>query len=612
MCGINGFTGPHDEVLLHAMNEKTAHRGPDGSATFIHQGISMGHNRLAIIDPLTRSDQPMTDVSGRYTIVYNGEIYNFRELKKELEAQYTFQTTSDTEVLLAGYAAWGAALFDKLNGIFALAIWDVDTKQLVLARDGAGVKPLYMARHGNRLVFSSEIQAMFVHDIPRTVNASDVDLYMRILFKPGPETFFSALEQVPPGHVATVKDGAEVSLKRFYTPSYHSYPSPVSYREAILGVRAEVERAVVRQLISDKPLGVFLSGGLDSSIVLALAASQRPALDAFTACYRELGDDAAETRFNADAVLAAQTATRYGARHHLVEIRPSDVAALLERGVQHLGTPVSSATMVAQLAVAAYAKQHVDVVLTGNGGDEVFGGYERYRFAEVARLLDQAPFLRSTFQKMPGIKKFADAPGAARIERFMFQNQSILNHFLANADGVARARHTVETHLNSFPERAPFTQKMLWFDRESWLVDHALIRSDRASMAYGVEERVPLLDRALLDYVEPLPLSYKVGLLGTKRLLRDAFKAQVGTLAKEPKRGWFSPGTKWLRRGSLHTLAKEALSPSYYAGTKDLFAWDRVQRSFEAHAAGRGYALTPLWAILTFQLWAKAYSIELQ
>ncbi|MEK7613561.1 MAG: asparagine synthase (glutamine-hydrolyzing) [Patescibacteria group bacterium] len=607
MCAINGFTGENSLSLIDKMNAATVHRGPDGTKTFLKNGITLGHNRLAILDPRARADQPMTDVSGRYTIVFNGEIYNFKELKKRFPYPYT--TTSDTEVILAGYAHLGKKIFKELNGIFGLALWDKETQTLLLARDGVGVKPLYYTQHKNRFIFSSELLGIYEHDIPRHFSLSALNIYLRLLYVPGPDTFVHNVFQVPPGHIITISKNGSPVLEKFIQETRSEYSTRITFKEACVATRKHVTDAVERQLISDKPLGLFLSGGVDSSIILAVASQIRGPLDTFSIDFSGLGDTKGQERFNADALLATQTARRFGARHQTVTLPIEETGNLLEGVIAHLGTPISSPTELSQFALSRVAKKKVDVVLTGDGGDEIFGGYRRYQLALLGDLFDRVAPLRSILSKIPQTKKIADAPNAERIARFMFVKENFLQPLVTFPLSLSQSLSCVDGLLAD-AKNVPFTQKMLWFDRDSWLVDHSLVRTDAMTMAHGLEARVPLLDQEIVRFVEPLPLSYKVTHNASKRLLRAAFRDELSHLGLQPKRGWLSPGTKWLRRGPIHEIAREALTENFYDGTSSLFDWGEVESLFEGHREGGRYALTELWALLTFQLWAKRFKMK--
>ncbi|MBX9765542.1 asparagine synthase (glutamine-hydrolyzing), partial [Patescibacteria group bacterium] len=383
MCAINGIVGGKgkgDEALIVGMNAATKHRGPDGSRVFFDSGVALGFNRLAIIDLSEGAMQPMSDVSGRYTLVFNGEIYNYRELKREL-SEYPFKTESDTEVVLAAYSRWGETAFSRLNGMFGLAVYDSKEKKLVIARDSAGIKPLYYHFENGRLLFSSEIKAILEAGIPRTLNREAFGHYLRLLYVPAPHTMFTGIKKLLPGHTLTFSEGA-IAVAPF-RGRFPDAEGAHSFQDAKTLVRKTVEDAVSRQLVSDRPVGLYLSGGIDSSVILASAVKTHPAINSYSVGF-SLGEDEQSEKFNADVALAKRTAQHFGATHHEFMLSSEDVLSLFTDAVRHLDEPIGNATALSQLYLARMVKPTATVVLTGDGGDEMFGGYERYRLAHIA------------------------------------------------------------------------------------------------------------------------------------------------------------------------------------------------------------------------------------
>lgn len=603
MCAINGITRG-DRALVEAMNARTLHRGPEGSKAVEVSGVTLGQNRLAIIDLSPLGAQPMEDASGRYVIVYNGELYNYRELKAELQS-YPFKSQSDTEVLLAAWSAWGEKALERLNGIFAFALYDMKEETLYLARDRSGVKPLYTYIDINGLRFSSEIAGILADaSVPRTLSREAFGDYMRFLYTPGPRTPFEGIAKFPAGHIGIWKEG------RLITRPYSTAPGPAlpEGRDARLrAVRETIGSAVRRQLVSDRPVGVFLSGGLDSSIILAEASKTHPNIRTFSSSFAlEAGEEA--DKFNADAALARLSSERFASSHRELVIEERDLPQLLSDAALYLGEPVSNPTAAAQLALARFAKPDATVVLTGDGGDELFGGYPRYRLSRAMDLYQSlAPKILRDGLAFGALRKLNEAPGLPRVLRFMALKDAELSTVLSGVPPVDEAR-IMET-LMRVSHNAP-TQALMDYDRSTWLVDEALLRTDRLTMAASVEARTPLLDDEVVALAEGLSLNEKVTALSGKNVLRDAYR---GILPREvveaPKRGWFSPGAKWLRRPHFLAFAREVLSPSYHEATSSLFDWKRIEGTLERHVRGE-YHLNPLWAALTFQLWAKHYDVR--
>ncbi|TSC64205.1 MAG: asparagine synthase (glutamine-hydrolysing), partial [Parcubacteria group bacterium Gr01-1014_106] len=541
MCGINGFN-LRDEALVKLMNERTRHRGPDGTGVFVENGISLGHNRLAIIDLSDAASQPMADQSGRFVIVFNGEIYNYRELKQELEASYQFRTASDTEVILAAYARWGGKCVTRFNGIFAFALWDKETRELILARDHMGVKPLYYYWDGKRFIFSSEIKAILEHDVPRALNREALQHYLRVLYVPAPLTMFAGITKLPPAHTARLKTG------KFSVERYWEIPS-VSVRteewtDTLTEARDVIGAAVRRQLVSDRPLGVYLSGGIDSSIVLAEMATAHKKIDTFSVGF-DLTEAEQREKFNADFDLARLTARHFGANHHEVLLASDDVAENFEQMVWHLDEPISNPTNLAMQKIAKFARESVTVVLSGDGGDELFGGYERYRLSCLATSYQRIPLIVRGWPNFISPFRDLNTPrGIERFMRFLFQKDDVVSRVLA-ADFFDRDRSMQFFERRFFSAKRDISpeEELMRVDQQSWLVDEALERADKMSMAHAIEQRVPLLDKEVVEFAAGIPTNCKVTPFRTKILLKDAYRGHIpDILLRQPKRGWFAPG----------------------------------------------------------------------
>lgn len=604
MCGINGFNW-RDEDLIQKMNEATSHRGPDAKGVFFDEGVSLGQNRLSIIDLSAEANQPMFDNSKDLVIVFNGEIYNFKELKKELEDDYNFQTKSDTEVILAGYKKWGKEVVTKLNGIFAFVIWDKKEKEFFCARDHMGVKPFYYYWKDGKFIFSSGVNSILAHDIPRVLDLESFNEYLRVLYVPEPRTMIRGVNKLPPGHTMTVKDG-RLYLSSYYIPEINI--ASLSYREAKEAVKKTVEEAVERQLISDVPVGIYLSGGIDSSIVLASASKVKKNIKTFSVSFA-LGEGEESEKFNKDSDLAKKTALHFGADHHVLLVTAEDVARELIPTIESMDDPISNPTAIPMRLLSRFAKKEVTVVLSGNGGDEFFGGYERYRMGRRVDLLGRIPFIKYLLPKK--IRKALEMNALDRLAQFEFEKDFRLDRVVS--EKYLNSGHEVKESFARYIESdLDKTEALMMADVRSWLPDQALLLGDKMSMQGSVEERVPLLDKKILDLSLSLPLKFKVTPFETKKILKDAFRDILPKeLFKEPKRGWFSPGAKWLRRPEILSIVDEVLSPDYYPETKDIFDWSALENMLKDHVEKKEYNLTVIWAIMTFQVWAKKNQIKL-
>lgn len=608
MCGINGFNW-EDKKLLGRMNASTKHRGPDGEGILAEEGVSLGHNRLAIIDLDPRAGQPMESIDRNLVIVFNGEIYNFKELKAEL-SDYHFKTESDTEVILAAYKKWGRNCVERFNGMFAFAIWDRARAELFLARDQIGIKPLYYYNDGTKFIFSSEIKAILEHKIARKLDRIAFAEYLRLLYVPAPLTMFEGIFKFPPAHRGIVKKGV-LRMEQYWeiNPLKKTDESPDERHDTIERL---VDASVERQLVSDRPLGVFLSGGIDSSVVLDSMSKVRKNIDTYSVGF-DLEESEQADKFNADFEIAKKTAAHYGTTHHEVMLRTEEVVPLLEKSIFHGDEPIANATALAQIALARFARESVVVALGGDGGDELFGGYDRYRLAHLSAEYRKRPrALRALLESVaPSLKKLDTEPDVSRFAKFLFQKDETLRKVIQPQFITDEAEQAFAPLFEDATDNT-FTDLFMDADRQSWLVDESLMRSDKMAMAAGLELRVPLLDIHLAEYAATIPAREKVSYRGTKRIFKDAFKHRLPDyLYSQPKRGWFSPAAKWLRRENVSRYADEVLSPHYYAETAELFRHDGIEEMLDLHRQGKVYNLTMLWALIVFQVWAKTYKVTL-
>ena len=616
MCAINGIIEVRgrstqervrDEEILRRMDEATKHRGPDGTGVWRDDFVSLGSNRLAILDLSHAADMPMQSASGRYILVFNGEIYNFKELRKELSG-YPFTTQGDTEVILAGFERWGAALLPKLRGMFALALWDTREHELILARDQSGIKPLYYRRSAGRLAFSSELKGVLADAaIPRRIEPLALRSYLRMRYVPGPLTMLSGVEKLPAGHYARLKGESFTVTKYFDVPLL---PLCTDNRAAAEEkVRALIDSAVAAELVSDRPVGLFLSGGLDSTIVLDAAVKAAGKIETFSLRFDVSKDEQAE-KFNADADLAALTATHYDTNHTEVLLSEEEFVRELPDAIYHLDQPLGNATAVAQMRLAREARKKIVVALTGEGGDELFGGYPRYRLSRMMDLYRNAPgFARAALSALsPAARKLNLPPGIKRVEQFMFEKDAMLLRAVKPEFVTSAAAGLFEKEFLTKRQASDFTQLFIDADRRSWLTDEALARTDTMSMAASLEARVPLLTTDVVLYASRLPSEMRAGYRGGKKLLRSAFRGRLPAhVLNAPKRGFFSPTAKWLRRPALMHLAEEALSAGFHPGTDKLLNVAGAQQMLQDHVAGRGYAMQTLWMLISLRLWAKRY-----
>jgi asparagine synthase (glutamine-hydrolysing) len=612
MCGINGFNF-RDQALIEAMVKKTHHRGPDDSGVFVDEHISLGHNRLSIIDLSSAGHQPMISPDNNLVIIFNGEIYNFAEIKKELEAQgYIFRSKTDTEVILLGFQAWGVKIFEKLNGIFALAVWDKKNETLYLARDPFGVKPLYYFWQNNKFIFSSEIKSILEHPVNRELSVDALNIYFRFLYIPAPATAFKNIYKLPAGKFLVLKN-RQIEIKDYYHLEFGQQYT--DYQQAKYDVRKTFDQAVKSQLISDRPLGLFLSGGFDSTAILgAMSRLTNQAVKTFTVGFKT---DINYEEYNADAILAKKTAEYYHADHQQIDISAQDVIDNFSNVAYQVDDLVSNHIQVANYLLAKFVKQKVDVVLGGDGGDELFAGYERYYLNNLVDQWQKIPsslrdnIFTSQLAKMAGREKLLNKINISDPEKRFFGYMAQKEKQVTNV--LKKDINHFETVYNYFApyfvqNNHGYTAQSQKIDLETWLVDESLLRSDKLSMAWALEQRVPILDKNMVELAFRLPNKWKINSRQQgKKIFIDALEDYFPEyLFKERKRGWFSPAAKWLR-GDLKDFAQEMLSPNFNPATKDYLNFVEIEDLFKRHLSKDEYSLNILWATMTFQAWYKQY-----
>ena len=597
------------------MNEQTRHRGPDQTDVWVGEKVSLGHNRLSIIDLSERGNQPMWDATRELVIIFNGEIYNFKELRQELKKKYSFRSQSDTEVILYAFREWGIDCVKKFNGIFAFALWDTRVSDLYLVRDHSGVKPLYYFYDGTRFIFSSEIKGLLAHDIPREVDPEAFNLYFQLLYIPEPHTMFRGIKKLPAASWLHLGKNNAVTIKKYW--QVEQFSNQASFRETACEIRRLFDDSVERQLISDRPVGVFLSGGLDSTAVLGrVKQCSSGNVKTFS-----VGFDiqSGHEKFNADFLLARQTAKFYGTDHHELTITAKDIENNLADIAWHLDEPNFNPTAGAIFLLSKMAKEKVAVALGGDGADELFGGYPRYFYSYLIswyqRLPRMAQNLGGRLLRLAGkdlvARQLALSPNEQRVLAFLSQKELLLSKIISS--GVYRPKVS-EYHLHQRyfggENLGDFEKQFMQIDRQSWLVDESLLRSDKMTMAHGLEERVPILDYRLIELAARVPTRWKVKMsvanvrrFQGKYIWREAIRDYLPDhLLREEKRGWFTPMAKWLR-AELRLPVEAILSrlpPAY-------FNQEAVRDVWQKHLTGDVYNLNIIWAMVMWQLWYERF-----
>jgi asparagine synthase (glutamine-hydrolysing) len=625
MCGIAGQVRadgrPADRAVLERMCEMQAHRGPDSSGIHIDQGVGLGVRRLRVID-LDTGDQPLFSEDGSVAVVLNGEIYNYRELRARLERDgHRFSSKGDTEVIAHLYEELGPSCVRELDGMFAFAVWDSRRRRLFLARDRVGKKPLVYYGRPGVLSFASEIRALLQdREVPRDLDHAALDLYLTYEYVPAPRSAFQAVRKLPPGCTLTFEDG-RVSIDRYWRLSYESDRPSGEARDLHEELRERIRAAVRRRLISDVPLGAFLSGGVDSSAVVAAMAEASPKpVKTFSVgfpdqTYNELPN-------------ARLIAERYGTDHHELVAEP-DALSIIPRIVRHYGEPFADSSTVPSFLISELTSRHVTVALNGDGGDEAFAGYDRYaealRMDRMARRLP-APLRRAMATVTENrAQSFRPVGAIARARRgaHALSLSTGARYALAMSTfaGAERKRLYTPEFLEtldgtpgdpmedawSTAAGSSLVNRMLEVDFNGYLPDDLLVKMDIATMAHSLEARSPFLDRELIEFAASLPGERKLNGRGRKTILRDALRGWIpDRILDGPKRGFGLPMAGDWFRGELRDQTAELLTDSR-AASRGYFRQPAVRTLLDRHHSGREDNSSKLWTLMMFELWHREF-----
>lgn len=628
MCGLIGFSGSYDHRSLATGLRSISHRGPDDHGIYLdsENGVGLGHNRLSILDLSPLGHQPMVDASGSVVLAYNGEVYNFRTLRKELEAAgHRFKGNSDTEVILALYLAEGVSFVSRLNGVFAFAIWDRRTKSMVLVRDGLGVKPMYVAETDLGVAFASEIKAL-LHLLPgaRQLDVDALRRYLSFLWCPGAGTPLRSVKKLLPGEALLIRDGRITRRWCWYQlPVVRGVRADLTESDAVAGTAFHLRQAVERQMVADVPVGAFLSGGLDSSAVVAFAKAIDPDIRCFSI---EMSGGQDEGLVD-DLPFAKEAARHLGVRLEVVSIDAPGMAADLVSMVEQLDEPLADPACLNVLYISRLARQHgIKVLLSGAGGDDLFTGYRRHRAIQAERywtwlpsairwLCDEA--VHSLDQRNPLVRRAAKAlsgaglDGDGRIANYFAwsRRQDLLplytQEFVAQLRDEPPAQPFLD-YLTMLPSGAPPLARLLGLEQRFFLGDHNLIYTDKMSMAAGVEVRVPFLDVDLVEFAQRVPLGLKQRGKEGKWVLKKAMEPYLpDSIIYRPKSGFGAPLRRWMRQ-ELKPLVGDLLSADSLK-RRGLFDFKAVQRLMDRHDRGQVDAAYTLFSLLCIEIWCRTY-----
>jgi len=613
MCGICGLmsldAAAAEPRALRAMSETLVHRGPDSSGELLDGPAALAARRLSIID-LEHGDQPIANESGRVHVVQNGEIYNYRELREDLESRgHRFATRSDTEVLVHLYEELGPRFARKLRGMFAIAVWDAERRRLVLARDRFGIKPLYYASGSATFAFASELRAL--RTLPWVSSELDLDAveaFLAFNSIPAPLAILRGIRKLPPGHVLTLDVEGPPAVERYARPSPVAASETRRDSEGALAaeLRGHLADSVRAHLVADVPVGVLLSGGIDSAALTALAAREGGRVETFSIGFEERS-------FN-ELGRARAVAKRYGTDHHELVLRP-DGAELLPLLARAFDEPLGDSSALPTYLVSQLASRHVKAVLSGEGGDELFGGYYTYVADRLAdRLAPLAVPIRPLVEALPSssrkvsldykLKRFVRAAHLPPLERHHGWKEIFSDDARAEllADGRGADPLAIYRARYAETEGADPLARLQDVDIGIYLVDDLLVKTDRASMAHSLEARVPFLDTAVAEFALGLPAAAKVRGFSKKRLLRRAVSDLLPrSIVHGKKRGFSVPAAAWLR-GPLEPFAREVLSPERIRQAGYLTPAS-VGRLIDEHASGRQDWSRQLWGLLSLSLW---------
>jgi asparagine synthase (glutamine-hydrolysing) len=625
MCGIVGKllvdnAARVERPQIEAMLRPIAHRGPDAQGIYLGDNVGLGHARLSIID-LNTGAQPMTNEDETIWIVFNGEIYNFAALRERLQAKgHVFRSQSDTEVIIHAYEEFGPDCVKELRGMFAFAIWDMKRKRLFVARDRVGIKPLYFCKTDKAFYFASELKAIVADkSVPREINLPGIRRFLAFNYLPGTETLFKSIHKLPPGHHLTVEQG-RVTQRQYWDLKFTQQRWGMSFEDATEELHGLLATAVRDHMIADVPVGILSSGGVDSSAILNFAVhATDKKIKTFTVGFE--GDQVVDER-----PYARLSAERFGTEHFETSISADDFWNFLPSYVWHMEEPVCEPPAVALHYVSKLAKNHVKVLLSGEGGDEAFAGYPNYpnmmRLDEIGKMLGPLACVFGMGAEFAGQmtgnekwRRYGSALGRPLATQYFSRTSGPMNFFNRRATnfftpGFLERTATVSAsgfvgNLTAAVSAEPLLNQMLYVDSKTWLPDDLLVKADKITMANSLELRVPLLDHVVLEFAASLPVEFKVRGKETKRILKATFaKSLPEEIIKRKKAGFPVPYESWLR-GELKAKVMEVLL-SERCLSRGYFQTSEVRRLLDANARDGKFA-KEIFCLLVLEFWHRTF-----
>lgn len=626
MCGICGIVALNgrqqvDPMSVRRMMDVMSYRGPDDAGMYVSDCAVLGHRRLSIID-LNTGKQPIYNEDGNVCVVFNGEIYNYQEVKKALEAKgHRFATQTDTEVIVHAYEEYGEDCVAQFRGMFVFAVWDARARLLLIGRDRPGIKPLYYCVADDCLIFASEIKAILQNpQIRREVHYPLVDRFLTYLYTPGGETLFKGIYKLKPGHTLALRNG-NVSINQYWDLGFSKPDKGATFAQTKARLIELLRESVRQHMISDVPVGFLLSGGVDSTALLSLSRDgANKDLSTFTIGFE--GENFADER-----VYARMAAERYGTKHYEMTIKAQDFADFLPKYVWHMEEPVCEPPAIALYYVSKLAKGHVKVLISGEGGDEAFAGYQTYRnlvwlerFKKVAGPLNgniSALFdcTLSHWNLFKRFRKYSPLLTLPLTDYYLSRTSTPFSFFNRESDALYSPdfRRTVDKSFSTAPTVEFFGKadsqdaldRMLYVDTKTWLPDDLLIKADKMTMANSVELRVPLLDHVVLEFAAGLPSNFKLRGITTKHILKEVFRERVPTeILTRKKTGFPIPYESWLRK-DLRALVQDVLLDKRTL-QRDYFRKHAIERLLGDNGDKVNYS-KEIFSLLTLELWHRQF-----
>ncbi len=625
MCGITGVysfsesgNGFVSQVNLAA--QAMLHRGPDNQSAEIFSNASLGHVRLSIIDTDARSNQPFTEESGRYTIAFNGEVFNFQEIKNELTAfGHVFHTTSDTEVVLKSYIEFGVDALAKFNGFFAFAIYDHVEKSMFVARDRMGIKPFHFYLDENKFLFASEMKALLAYSIPRKIDYCTLYQYLQLNYVPAPWSMIEGVQKLQPGTWMKL-NGTAIEKGSYYQIPKNQNSQPFTYAQAQKELMRLMDASVERRLISDVPLGSFLSGGVDSSIIATIAKQKLENLNTFSIGYAD------EPMFD-ETEYAEAVAKKIGSNHHAFKLTNEDLFGSLGRVLNYIDEPFADSSALAVNLLSQYTKEHVTVALSGDGADELFSGYNKHAAEYAVRqgglrnmmIKAGAPIWRNLPQSRNGkfsnifrqLNRFSDGMNLSESDRYWhwasITNEKEASNWLCNSPDLDAYTKRKGEVLENITPSGSFNQ-VLYTDLKLVLQGDMLVKVDLMSMDHALEVRTPFLDYTIVDFVAKLPVEFKINGSIRKKILQESYRDILPEVVfNRKKHGFEVPLLKWFQTDLKSLITDDLLSDSFVEA-QQIFKVAEIKRlKQQLFSSNPGDAAAKVWALIVFQNWWKKY-----